>query len=166
VKLSAAEEAKRSAAGEAAMKAEAAKIRTRAAAGEDFNKLQADAFLVAGIKTKSPTTDMGKIRRSSLPQGQASVMDLKTGAVSELFSDQSGYFVYKVGTKDTPTLDSVKEEIRGTLRSQRMQEQMQAVQKSATTNLDEAYFGPEAPQRPMPGMPGMPPGMGQPPRHP
>lgn len=167
VKLSAAEEAKQSAAGEKAMKAEAEKIRAAAAAGGDLNKLQAEAFLVAGIKTKSPTTDMGKVRRSSLPQGQTSVMDLKTGAVSELLSDQSGYFVYKVGAKETPTLDSVKEEIKGTLRSQRMQEQMQAVQKSATPALDEAYFGPEPPQRPMPGMPGMP-GMGQPvpPRHP
>jgi hypothetical protein len=167
VKLSAAEEAKQSAAGEKAMKTEAEKIRAAAAAGGDLNKLQAEAFLVAGIKTKSPTTDMGKVRRSSLPQGQTSVMDLKTGAVSELLSDQSGYFVYKVGAKETPTLDSVKEEIKGTLRSQRMQEQMQAVQKSATPALDEAYFGPEAPQRPMPGMPGMP-GMGQPvpPRHP
>lgn len=160
VKLTAAEEEKRSKAGEAAMKAEAEKIRTRAAAGEDMTKLQAEAFQVAGIKATSPTTDMGKVRRSSLPPSQASVMDLKTGTISELLSDQSGYFVYKVGAKETPSLDTVKEEIRGTLRAQRMQDQMQAVEKSATTTLDDAYFGPEGPQRGMmpmpPGMPGRP----------
>jgi hypothetical protein len=155
IKLSEAEEAKRSAAGEAAMKAEAQKMRAGAAAGGDLNKLQEEAFQVAGIKAKSPTTDMGKVRRSSLPPNQAAVMDLKTGAVSELLSDQSGYFVYKVGAKDAPTVDGVKEEIRGTLRSQRMQDEMQAVEKSATPALDEAYFGPEGPQRPMPPMPGM-----------
>ena len=168
VKLSQAEEDKRAKAGEAAMKAEATKIRARAAAGEDMTKLQQEAFVVAGIKSKSPTTDMGKVRRSSLPPDQASVMDLKTGAVSQLVSDQSGYYVYKVGVKDTLALDKVQDEIKGTLRSQRMQNDMQAVEHSATPKLDEAYFGPEMPQRGMmpmpPGGPGRP--MPPPPSHP
>jgi hypothetical protein len=161
VKLSPAEESKRAKAGEAAMKAEAVKIRARAAAGEDLTKLQAEAFVLAGIKSKSPTVDMGKVRRSSLPPDQVSVMDLKTGAVSELITDQSGYYVYKVGAKDTLPLDKVQDEIKGTLRSQRMQADMQAAQHSATPKLDEAYFGPETPQRGMmpmpPGRPGVPP---------
>jgi hypothetical protein len=165
-KLTAAEQKKRSAEGEAAMKEEAEKVRTRAAAGEDMKKLQAEAFQLAGIKSTSPTTDMGKVRRSSLPPNQESVFDLKTGSVSQLFSDQSGYFVYKVGAKTTPTLDSVKDEIQGTLRSQRMQDEMQAVQKSATPTLDEAYFGPDMPQRGMPMMPPGPGGRPVPPRHP
>ncbi len=164
VKLSAAEEDKRAKAGESAMKAEAVKIRARAAAGEDLTRLQAEAFLIAGIKSKSPTTDMGKVRRSSLPPDQGSVMDLKTGTVSELITDQSGYYVYKVGAKDTLTLDKVQDEIKGALRSQRMQSEMQAVEHSATPKLDEAYFGPDMPQRGMmpmppggPGRPGPPP---------
>ncbi len=165
VKLSPAEEEKRSSAGEVAMKAEAEKIRARAAAGEDMTKLQAEAFQVAGIKANSPTTDMGKVRRSSLPPNQASVMDLKTGTVSQLLSDQSGYFVYKVGVKETPALDSVKEEIRGTLRGQRMQDNMQAVEKSATPKLDDDYFGPEGPQHGMMPMPPGAPGRPGQPRH-
>jgi hypothetical protein len=157
IKLSAAEEKKRQKDGDAAMRAEADKLRSRAAAGEDLTKLQGEAFLLSGIKSKAPSTKMGKERRSNLPPAQASVMDLKTGDVSTVLSDQSGYFIYKVGAKDVESLDKVKEEIRGALRTQRVQEQMQAVQKSSTPTLDEAYFGPEQAQpQGMPFAPGGP----------
>jgi hypothetical protein len=151
VKLSAAAEKKRQKDAEEVMQKEAGKLRARAVAGEDLAKLQAEAFQLSGIKTKAPSTKMGKVRRASLPPAQASVMDLKTGEVSAVLSDQSGYFIYKVGAKDVEPLDKVKDEIRGTLRTQRVQEQMQAVQKSGTPTLDEAYFGPE--QGPPQGMP-------------
>ena len=155
VKLSAAAEKKRQKDAEEVMQKEADTLRARAVAGEDLAKLQDEAFQLAGIKTKAPTTKMGKERRNGLPPNQASVMDLKTGQVSPVLSDQSGYFIYKVGAKDVEPLDKVKEEIRGTMRTQRMQEQMQAVQKSATPVLDDAYFGAE--QAPPQGMPFPPP---------
>jgi len=142
------EQKKRTEQGEQAMKAEADKLRARAAAGEDFNKLQAEAFQVAGIKSTAPNTSMGNVRRNVLPPSQASAMDLKPGAVSPVIADQSGFFVYKLISKGTVPLDQAREEIKGTLRSQRLQEEMKSVQESATPTLDEAYFGPEAPQRP------------------
>jgi parvulin-like peptidyl-prolyl cis-trans isomerase-like protein len=151
VKLSPAEEKKRQAVAESAMKAEADKLHARAVAGEDMTKLQGEAFQFAGIKTKAPSAKLGSERRNGLPPAQASVIDLKPGQVSPVFSDQSGYFIYKVGAKDTEPLDKVKEEIRATLRTQRMQEQMQAVQQSGTPVLDEAYFGADA--GPAHGMP-------------
>jgi len=98
---------------------------------------------------------MADMRRNGLPPAQASVLDLKTGEISAVFSDQSGYFIYKVGKKEVEPLDKVKEEIRSSLRTQRVQEQMQSVQKSATPTLDESYFGPEMP--PTHGMPLPPP---------
>jgi hypothetical protein len=151
VKLSDAAEKKRQKDAEEIMQKEADKIRARAVAGEDFAKLQEEAYALAALKGKAPSTKMGKVRRNSLPPAHASVMDLKTGEISHVLSDQSGYFIYKVGAKDVEALDKVKEEIRGTLRTQRMQEQMQSVQQSATPALDESYFGPEMP--PMHGMP-------------
>jgi hypothetical protein len=163
IKLSAAEEKKRQKDAEEVMKKEADKLRARAVAGEDLTKLQEEAFQLAGIKTKAPSIKMGKERRNNLPPAQASVMDLKTGEISHVLIDQSGYFIYKVGAKDTEPMDKVKDEIRGTLRTQRVQEQMQAVQKSATPTLDEAYFGPE--QAPPQGMP-MPMPAGVPPHTP
>jgi hypothetical protein len=141
VKLSDAEAKKRQDDGEAAMKTEAAALRTRAAAGESFSKLQDEAFQFAGLKSKPPSPSMGKVRRSNLPPSQNQVMDLKPGAVSALISDPSGFFIYKMGEKDTVPLDKVREEIRSTLRSQRMQDSMQTIQQSATPELNEKYFG-------------------------
>jgi len=141
VKLSDAETKKRQEEGEAAMKTEAAALRTRAAAGEAFSKLQDEAFQFAGIKSKPPSPSMGKVRRSSLPPSQVTVMDLKPGTVSALISDPSGFFIYKMGEKDTIPLDKAREEIRGTLRAQRMQDSMQTLQQSATPELNEKYFG-------------------------
>jgi hypothetical protein len=155
VKLSAAAEEKRRKDSEEIMKKEADKLHARAVAGEDFSKLQEEATQLAGSKAKAPSTKMGEVRRNSLPPTHVSVMDLKTGEVSAVISDPSGYYIYKVGAKEVEPLDKVKEEIRGTLRSQRMQEQMQAVQQSATPTLDETYFGPEMP--PGHGMPLPPP---------
>jgi len=155
IKLSAAAEEKRREDSEAIMKKEADKLHARAVAGEDFTKLQAEAFLTAGLKTKPPSTKMDDVRRSGLPPAQASVMDLKTGDISAVISDASGFYIFKVGKKEETPLDKVKEEIRATLRSQHMQEQMQAVQQSATPTLDESYFGPEMP--PTHGMPLPPP---------
>ena len=157
-----AEQKKRAEEGAQTMKAEADKLRARAAAGEDFNKLQAEAFQVASIKSTAPNTNMGKVRHNVLPPSQVTAMDLKPGEVSPVIADQSGFFIYKVVSKETMSLDQAREEIKGTLRSQRLQEEMKSVQESATPTLDEAYFGPEAPPRPTlqphaPGAPATPP---------
>jgi hypothetical protein len=143
---------------EEAMKTEADKLRARAAAGEDFAKLEEDAFKFAGIKSSAPNTNMGKVRRNALPPTQASAMEMKPGEVSPVIADQSGFFIYKLVSKDTMPLDEARDEIKGTLRSERLQNEMKAMQESATPTLDEAYFGPEMPARPMiPGGPGGPP---------
>jgi len=138
---------------EASMKAVATKLQARAAAGEDFDKLETEAFLAAGLKAKAPNTGMGKIRRTALPPAHGSAFDLKTGEVSPLITDGSGFFVYKMGEKETLPLDKTKDEIHNTLRGQRMQESMEAMQKSVNPTLNDDYFGPEGPARPgfMPG---------------
>jgi parvulin-like peptidyl-prolyl isomerase len=151
VKLSEAAEQKRQKDSEEVMQKEADKLHTRAVAGEDFAKLQAEAYTLAGIKTKPPSTKMGDVRRNGLPPAQTSVLDLKTGEISHVFSDQSGYFIYKVGEKEVEPLDKLKDEIRTAVRTQRMQEQMQSAQKSVTSTLDESYFGPD--MTPTHGMP-------------
>jgi hypothetical protein len=123
-----------------AMKKLAETLRTRAAAGEDFDKLQEEAATAADFKGKPPTK-LGKVRRTSLPPTQAEVMDLKGGETSQLISTPNGYLIYKVGEKDTLPLDKVHDEIVSTLRSQRLQDAMQAIQQSATPQLNEKYFG-------------------------
>jgi hypothetical protein len=128
-----------------AMKAEADKLHDRAVAGEDVTKLQAEAYQMAGIKTAAPNAGMAKVRRTTLPPGQVSAMDLKPGEVSPVMADQNGYYIYKMKTKEVLPLDQAREEIKGTLRSERIQEEMKSVQEGATPILNESYFTPAPP---------------------
>lgn len=157
-KVSEAEQDKRQQAAEAAMKTEAEALHKRAVAGEDIYKLQEEAFTFAGMKAKPPSSNMGKVRRTALPPGHASVLELKSGQVSQLISDPTGYYIYKVGEKETLPLEKVKSEIHNTLRSQRMQDQMQSLQQAAQPELNAAYFAvPEGSPNPA-GPPMMAPG--------
>jgi PPIC-type PPIASE domain len=160
-KLSDADEQKRTQQGQETMKALADKLHARAVAGEDFTKLQEEAFQTAGVKTKAPSVSMNDVRRNGLPPTVVSVMDLKEGEVSQVFPDVTGFVIYKVKKKETEPLDKMKEEIRGNLRAQRMQEAMQNIEHSATTSLDDSYFGPA-----VGGPPGISPARSQPPTRP
>ena len=62
---------------------------------------------------------MEKVRRTSLPPGHQAVMELKEGEVSEVISDPSGNYIYKMVSKETMPLDSVKTEIKNTISAQR-----------------------------------------------
>ena len=121
------------------MKYEADNLRRRAIDGEEFAKLQADAYHATGITGTLPSTKM-QIRRTSLPPNQVSVMDLKPGEVSSVFADPNGYVIYRVKSKDVLPLDQAREEIEATLRLQHMQDETRRIQDSATLTLDESYF--------------------------
>jgi len=146
-KLSDEEAKKRDQESQDAMKKEAESLRSRAAAGEDMDALQKEASTLAGLSTSTPSTKLGKVRRTTLPPDQSSVMDLKAGQVSELFASPGGYFVYKALETNVLPLEKVREEIRGTLRSQRMKDSMAAIQQASTPQLNEQYFG-QAPATP------------------
>jgi parvulin-like peptidyl-prolyl cis-trans isomerase-like protein len=141
---SAAEQQKRASDSEAAMKAEADELHNRAVAGEDFTKLQAEAYQAAGIKAVAPNAGMVKVRRTTLPRGQAGVMDLKPGEVSDVIGDQNGYYIYRMKSKQVLPLDQAREEIRDALHSERMQDEIKAVRESATPHFNESYFAPVA----------------------
>jgi len=123
------------------MKELADKLHARAIAAEDFNKLQIEAYQVAGIKTTAGPS-IGTIRRVSLPPRQGWVMDLKPGEVSSVIATANGYFIYKVKTKELH-LDQAREEITGILRSRRAQDAMRDILESATPTFNEVYFQPQ-----------------------
>jgi PPIC-type PPIASE domain len=149
-KLSEAETPERSQESGEIMKEEAYNLHARAVAGEEFTKLQADAYRVAGIKSAASNTSIA-IRRISLPPNQASVLDLEPGEVSSVLADPNGYVVYKLKAKETLPLDQAREEIRVTLRSLRMRDEVNSIQDSAIPALDESYF---RPSRPIPNVVG------------
>jgi hypothetical protein len=121
------------------MNQEVTNLHARAVAGEEFAKLQADAYEFTGIKSVIPNTRM-VIRRTSLPPSQVSIMDLRPGEISPVLADPNGYVIYKVKSKDTIPLERVRDEIKANLRSQRLQAEMRSILGSAVPVLDESYF--------------------------
>jgi len=129
-------------------------LRTRAAAGEDFMKLQKEAFEAAGMKIESPTVNLPTVRRTGLPPGHAAVFDLKQGDVSQVINDSGGHYIYKINSKQELPFDQVKNEIHSTLQNQRTREMMDKVNNSFKSETNEAYFGPGGPaMQPPPRLP-------------
>lgn len=132
-------------------------LRERAAAGEDFAKLQKEAFAAAGTKVDNPTVNLPKVRRTGLPPAHAAVFDLKAGEVSAVISDNGGHYIYKVVSKEVlPLDDPVKAEIHNKLKSEHMKEMMDKYTNSFEAVPNEAYFGPPTAPGARPGMPRVP----------
>jgi hypothetical protein len=136
--------------GEQELNALSDSLRARAAAGEDFAKLQKEAFEAAGQKVDNPTVNLPKVRRTGLPPAHAAVFDLKMGEVSAVISDNGGHYVYKVVSKEVLPLDQVKDEIHNKLKSERLKKMMDEYTNSFTAVPNEEYFGPAAAAGPPP----------------
>jgi len=118
----------------------AADLRARAVKGEDPDKLQKEAYADAGLRGNAPLTKMEKVRAATLPVGHRAVMNLKPGEVSEVISDPSSdHYIYKLVSKETIPVDTVKAEIRGAISSQRYRDSMQSFQ--GNVDMNDAYFG-------------------------
>jgi PPIC-type PPIASE domain len=122
------------------LKQTAQKIYERAKAGEDFDKLQKEAFTAAGIQS-APEAKM-VLNPASLPPSQAAVRQLKPGEVSPLFSEVSGSYMYKMVSSELTPLDQVRTEIERALQRQKFQEAATKLIESVKPDLNEAYFGP------------------------
>lgn len=139
---------------------EANDIHDRAAKGEDFEKLQKEAYTALGMTITPPSTAIGNRRRGMVaPQEEQELFAMKAGDVSKLEQEPAGYVIYKVEGKETLPLDKVKDDISRELFRQKMDSQIKAVQTAVHADLNEEYFGPTSAPPPRPGMPpGRPPG--------
>ncbi len=154
---------------ENAVKATAEKIHAEAAAGTDFDKLEKEAFEAAGIKTPPPPTDLGTVRKANAPESHKQVFQLKPGEVSQLLPDPSGFYIYKMESKQIVPLDKAQPEIEKKLSQEKLEKAGQEITNSAQTVLNPAYFGsaapgdgaavPPQPAKPAPQLPAKPPTM-------
>ncbi len=129
-------------------------IHEEAVKGEDFDKLQKEAFVAAGLPGNAVNTKVEKARRATLPLNHQAVMDLKPGDVSDVITDaNNGHYIYKMVSKETLTLETVSPEIRKLISGQRYRDAMQAFQ--GNVDLNDAYFGAAR----TPGMPPTPRGL-------
>jgi hypothetical protein len=138
---------KKRVASEAEMKAEADKLRARAAAGEDFAKLQQEAYDFAGMKLKAANTRVEKVRKNSMLPSDAVIFDLKKGDVSQVIDDPQGYMVYKVEDMQDQPLAEIREEVSRAVQSHKMRTASESLQKEASTDTtyNDAYFATPAP---------------------
>jgi hypothetical protein len=128
---------------EDAMTRVAADLRARAVSGEDPDKLQIEAYAEAGMPRTSANTKIEKVRRATLPPAHETVLDLRPGETSEVFSDPAGaHFIYKMLSKQRLSLEEVKSEIRGAIASQRYRDRMKVFQEDVV--FSDAYFNPPA----------------------
>ena len=117
-------------------------LRMRALKGEEFATLQTEAYKLAGYgaigdlpKGKTETR-----RSGNLPASQRSLLDLRPGQVSQVFEESNGYFVYKLVRREALPLSAAREEIKETLRGERLREYQKKAHESGAAILNEAYF--------------------------
>src|SRR5579863_9441301 len=131
----------------AALKAEADKIRARAVAGEDFEKLETEVYTFAGDPDAAPDTDMGTNNRADLGEFGKKIFALQPGEVSQVLSGKEAWHIFKLVSKETMSPDDAKKRIAGKF----MKETMESVNGAVNPQLNEAYFGPAAGEKANPG---------------
>jgi hypothetical protein len=130
----------------------AAKLRERAAAGEPFEKLEKEAYDTLKLQTP-PATSM-TVPEGALPPSQTAVYTLKPGEVSQMLNEPSGFYIYKLVSKQQVPIDKVRDEISKALQQEKAQAAVDAILKSGKTVLNEAYFGPPTPEAGQSALPG------------
>ncbi len=119
----------------------AADMRARAAAGEDFEKIQKDVYTALGL-TAPPATSLGAQRRGFLPENHEEIVfAAKPGDVSHLISDSLGEYVYKIEGHEPLSFDAVRNDIRETLEGRKYQEAITAIFSGVKAQLNPDYFG-------------------------
>jgi hypothetical protein len=117
-------------------------IRERAAKGEDFEKLQHDAYTALGLTT-APGVIMGvRMRSAFLPQEADELFSLPADQVSKVENEATDFAIYKTKNKQMLPLDKVKTDVMRALWNRKTEEQARSVQSSVHANLNEQYFGP------------------------
>jgi parvulin-like peptidyl-prolyl isomerase len=126
---------------DSAMRKLAESIRARGATGEDFQQLQREAFNAAGIASDSPNVNTGRIAPNTIPLDQQAIFTLDVGQVSAVIHEASGYYIYKLISKEMIPLSQADRQIRKAITSQRLQDSLALLNKSMKSELNPLYFG-------------------------
>ena len=123
-------------------------IQARAAKGEDMSKLQKEAYVTLGITAAPPNTELSMARHGTFPPKlDQEIFSHKAGEVFRS-DDASGYMIYRVDSRQTSPLETVKAEISQQLFRQKMEAKTKELQAPVHAQYDEKYFGPPAPAGP------------------
>jgi len=123
------------------LKTKAEELRARAAAGEDFDKLQQAAYEDLGIKAAISTTKLSMARRTSLPVGEDTVFNLDPGQVTQVLDSPSAFVVLKLESKKILSLEDAKLEIVPFLQRERAKQVIRDATESEKAEFNLQYFG-------------------------
>ncbi|HEV7519749.1 MAG TPA: peptidyl-prolyl cis-trans isomerase [Candidatus Angelobacter sp.] len=114
----------------------------RAAKGEEMSKLQKDAYVALGITAAPPSTDLSLARHGTFPPKiDQEIFSRKAGEVFR--SDEgTGHMIYRVESRQTSPLESVKAEIVQQIYRQKMEAKTKELNAPVHAEFDEKYFGP------------------------
>src|SRR5262249_37720562 len=108
-----------------------------------------------GLSMGPPNSTVGTRRRGMMaPQEEQELFALKPGEVSKVEQEPAGYIIYKLESRQTLSVDQVKDEISRELFRQKMDTQIKAVTASVKAEFNDQYFGSPAPPSLPPGAPG------------
>ena len=128
-------------------------LRTRCAAGEDVNKLQAEADERVQQK-EVPAADLKNQRATGYPETQRSIFSLKPGECAVVAPDQNQAFVYKMVVATTMPMDEARKAITATLEADYIKNQLEELRKQNAVSFNDKYFPsatPNPPQQPAQG---------------
>jgi len=120
--------------------ADAEEFKKRAAAGEDFDKLQKEVVDKLQFKTTPPVTS-GKRRHGEFPpQEEGEIFALPAGSVTRVFDEGSSFVIYKIDEKKTLSLDEVRGNITRTLADQNARDAEAKIENAPEKYSSPVYF--------------------------
>jgi hypothetical protein len=130
-----------------AIKAKANELRERAAAGEDFDQLQREAYKNLEINVAPPLAKLNMVRRTSLPQDEAKVFDLNVGELSPVLESAGALVILKLESKQSIPVESAGPEIKSILQRDHLQRELQSAANNVKAQFNLNYLGmPSAPE--------------------
>jgi len=128
------------------LREKATAFRTRLVAGEDIDKLQQEIYKESAPGSLIPPTKVANLRRAMLGEQDSKVFDLALGSVSEVLETPSAFLVLRMDAKESLPLDTVRTEILGTLRRERVQHEIEKASLGSDAEFNLRFLGmPSAP---------------------
>jgi hypothetical protein len=128
-------------------------IQARAAAGEDFDPLQVDAYQQTKQSAAPPKTDLGFRGRGRLGPHEKEILALKAGQSSAVLEAPQSYVIYKVEAKRLIPLSEAKADLERMLIDQQYSGRLNQLLTNIKTDLSVDYFGPADPAQAAPVAP-------------
>jgi hypothetical protein len=124
-------------------------MQARAGKGENLDALEKEAYSTLGIKVVPPATELSPARHGMYPPKlDQEIFSHKAGEVFRS-DDANGFIIYRVESRETAPLDSLKEEISREIMRRKLDERTKELTNPVHTDYDESYFGlPAAPAQP------------------